>query len=150
MFQAHQIWIHAVWYTNNYDSALTPPVNSVLVKFLRDQLIEAGCQPKAVNSNLYAVHCLFNLNVEISINRIMQQLKGRSAVYLNSLKILPEKFEWMPGHCSFTVGPEYETHKDYINIHIDCTPKKDFKGVYEYLTDLLEERREDDNRYNNS
>ena len=63
---------------------------------------------------------------------------------------MPEKFEWMPGHCSFTVGPEFNIHRDYILYEIGCTPKYGFKEVYEYLADLLEERREDDNKYNRS
>ncbi len=99
-----KIWVHAVWSTKNRMPLIHPKIEERLFNFLKDELKIMGCMVSIVNGMPDHVHCLFGINPQKSITDILKQIKGSSSYFVNSNKLISEKFIWQRGFGVFGVS----------------------------------------------
>lgn len=77
------------------------------------------------------VHIFIGLNPNLSISDTIKEIKRSSSLFINSLKILPEKFQWQEGFGVFSYS---RSHIDNVYHYIENQQKhhqqKSFRVEY--------------------
>jgi REP element-mobilizing transposase RayT len=127
-----RIFIHAVWATKNRELLISDTLEKQLFTFMKQQFTELGCPVLRINGMPDHVHCLFLLDPKKAITDVIKQIKGSSSHFINSQKLIDEKFSWQTGYGAFGVS---ESVKDRVVQYIDNQKehhrKKSFQEEYE-------------------
>ncbi len=78
-------------------------MEKVLYPKLWEIIIKNDCIPLAVNGVEDHVHILVKLDSKISISKLMQSLKGKSAKIINDSYLLIDHFIWQRGYGAFSI-----------------------------------------------
>jgi putative transposase len=108
-------WIHLIWGTLNREKLLNKEAAARLSRHHAEYADTKGVYMKINYINADHVHALIDLPTNMSIEELVQLLKGSSSHWVNANCILPGKFAWGRGYGAFSV-PESNVIQvgDYI------------------------------------
>ena len=96
--------IHLIWGTLNRQKLLDKQAAARLSRYLGDYADTKGVYMKINFVNADHVHVLVDLPTSLSIEALIQLLKGSSSHWVNGNNILPGKFAWGRGYGAFSVS----------------------------------------------
>ena len=99
------IWIHLIWTTQDRRPLIAKGLNVELCTFIRKNTIEKGMIVDMINGIEDHMHAMVRLKPVQSISEVMKQIKGASARWINSKKLLDMKFQWQQGYGALSVSP---------------------------------------------
>ena len=87
-------WIHLIWGTLDRAKVLNKAAAKRVSRYLDDYAESKGAYVKINYVNADHVHALVDLSTALSIEELMQLLKGASSHWINSNNVVTEKFAW--------------------------------------------------------
>ena len=99
-----RVWLHLVWATLERRPLLTKPAAAKLSTYLQDYAREKGIYMKINFVNADHVHALIDLPTNLSIEEVLQLLKGGSSHWVNESNLAAGKFGWGRGYGVFSVS----------------------------------------------
>ncbi len=127
-----KIWIHAVWDTKNHKRVLTKDIRQQLFQHIREHGKEKGIYVDFISGEMDHVHCLLALNADMSIAKTMQFIKGESAHWANTKKLMNQKLDWANEYFAVSVSESMiEKVRDYIKNQEEHHKRTTFKNEHE-------------------
>ena len=99
-----KVTIHAVWGTKNRFQFLTSEIRSKIITHIKENAAAKGIYIDRLNGYTDHLHCLFNLNADMSLSKAIQLIKGESAFWLNKQRITSSRFEWADEYFAVSVS----------------------------------------------
>jgi len=87
-------WVHLIWGTLNRQRLLNRKATAGLSRYLGEYADQQGMYMKINFVNLDHVHALIDLPTALSVEKVVQLLKGSSSHWVNSNDIVTGKFAW--------------------------------------------------------
>ena len=97
-------WIHLVWATLDREKVLNKEVARALSRHLADYTKMKNVYMKINHVNPDHVHALIDLPTGLSIENVVQLLKGSSSHWLNANRLATGRFAWGRGYGAFSVS----------------------------------------------
>jgi len=97
-------WIHLIWGTLNREKLLNKTAAARVSLFLTDYAGKEDIYMKVNYVNPDHVHTLIDLPTALSVEKVMQLLKGASSHWINSNDVVTGKFAWGRGYGAFSVS----------------------------------------------
>ena len=97
-------WVHLIWGTLNREKLLHNKAAALLSSYLTEYAETKGVYMKINYVNSDHVHALVDLPTSLSIEELIQLLKGSSSHWINANHILQGKFAWGRGYGAFSVS----------------------------------------------
>ena len=88
------LWVHVTWATKNRQPWLTAALKPALFNQIRHIAETDNIHLDFLNGAYDHVHCLLSLRTTDRIDLIMQQLKGKSARWVNEQELTDFVFGW--------------------------------------------------------
>ena len=104
MHSYSRCWIHLIWGTLNREKLLNKDAAPRLSRHLAEYADTKGVYMKINYINADHVHALIDLPTNMSIEELVQLLKGSSSHRVNANRILPGKFARGRGYGAFSVS----------------------------------------------
>ncbi|MFA4851890.1 MAG: IS200/IS605 family transposase [Bacteroidales bacterium] len=111
-----KVMIHAVWGTKNHHPFLTKEIKQKVIAHIKENARKKQIFIDRLNGHTEHLHCLFGLNADMSIAKVMQLIKGESAYWINKVKLTKTKFEWADEYFAVSVS---ESLLDRVQAYID-------------------------------
>lgn len=86
--------LHLIWGTLNREKVLPKEAAARVSRYLTEYANDKGFHMKINYVNADHVHALVDLPTDLSIEDLMQLLKGSSSHWINANNVLPGKFAW--------------------------------------------------------
>lgn len=133
-----KIYIHFVWCTKNREPFLNTLKSRQLVwKHIKENAIQKGIYIDFINGYEDHCHCLISLNINQSVDKVMQLIKGESSFWINKNRHLfpnlkGRKFEWQDEYFALSVSESVvDKVRNYIKNQEEHHKKKTFKEEYD-------------------
>jgi len=97
-------WIHLIWGTLNREKLLNKAAAVRVSRYLTEYAAKEEIYMKVNFVNADHVHALVDLPIALSIEKLIQLLKGSSSHWINSHDIVTGKFAWGRGYGAFSVS----------------------------------------------
>lgn len=97
-------WVHLIWGTLNREKLLDKEAAARISRQLSEYAETKGVYMKINYVNADHVHALVDLPTGLSIEDLMQLLKGSSSRWVNVNNLLVGKFGWGRGYGAFSVS----------------------------------------------
>lgn len=97
-------WIHLIWGTLNREKLLNRDAAAQVSRYLNDYAKTKGVYMKINYVNADHVHALIDLPTNLSIEDLVQLLKGSSSYWINANNMITGKFAWGRGYGAFSVS----------------------------------------------
>lgn len=97
-------WVHLIWGTLSRERMLNKKAAADLSRYLVEYAEEQGVYMKINFVNADHVHTLIDLPTALSIEKVVQLLKGSSSHWINSNNLVTGKFAWGRGYGVFSVS----------------------------------------------
>lgn len=97
-------WLHLIWGTPDREKLLNKTAAARLSRYLSEYAESKDFYIKINYVNADHVHALVDLPTALSIEQLMQLLKGSSSHWINSNDIIMGKFAWGRGYGAFSVS----------------------------------------------
>jgi REP-associated tyrosine transposase len=97
-------WVHSIWGTLNREKLLNKAAATRASGFLASYAEMQGVYMKVNYVNADHVHALVDLPTALSIEKLVQLLKGSSSHWINSNNLITGKFAWSRGYGAFSVS----------------------------------------------
>ena len=110
-----KVWVHAVWGTKHREAVLHKEARASLFGHIKDYALSKGLYVDGINGHVDHVHCLFELNTELSLSKTMQLLKGESAHWANARGLIKPKLDWADEYFAVSVS---ESVADRVRAYI--------------------------------
>jgi putative transposase len=99
-----RVWLHTVWATLDRRPLLSKMAAAKLSVQLYEYAAEKGIYMKINYVNPEHVHALVDLPTKMTIEDMMQLLKGASSHWINQSRLVAGKFGWGRGYGVFSVS----------------------------------------------
>ena len=97
-----QLFYHFVWATKNRIPLLTPKVEPVVNRFIRNKAIDLDGVVFALNGTTDHVHLVVAVPPKISLSRFIGQVKGVASAKLNQSNLSDVYFAWQEEYGVFS------------------------------------------------
>jgi REP-associated tyrosine transposase len=97
-------WIHLIWGTLSRERMLNRTAAADLSRYLVEYAGEQGVYMKINFVNPDHGHALIDLPTGLSIDKVVQLLRGSSSHWVNSSELVTGKFAWGRGYGAFSVS----------------------------------------------
>ena len=97
-------WIHLIWGTLNREKLLNEAAAVRVSRYLAEYAAKEEIYMKVNFVNADHVHALVDLSTALSIEKLIQLLKGSSSHWINTHDIVTGKFAWGRGYGAFSVS----------------------------------------------
>jgi putative transposase len=108
-------WIHLIWGTLNREKLLNRDAAAQVSRYLNDYAKTKGVYIKINYVNADHVHALIDLPTNLSIEDLVQLLKGSSSYWINANNMITGEFAWGRGYGAFSVS---ESNADQVAAYI--------------------------------
>jgi putative transposase len=126
--------IHAVWGTLDRKPVLTSSIRSSIFQHIRANLESKKFFVHGVNGHVDHVHCLFTLNVDTSVAKALQLIKGESSFWINRNKLTENHFAWAEEYYASSVSKSHLlVVRDYVDRQEEHHALKHFSQEYDEL-----------------
>lgn len=109
------VLIHSVWGTKNRYPYLTGEIKSKVIQHILENARIKNIYIDCINGSTDHLHCLFFLNADMSIAKVLQLIKGESAHWINKNNITRFKFEWAD---EYYAGSISDSHCERVRAYI--------------------------------
>jgi len=132
-----KVYIHFVWSTKNrFPYLKTFELRRSMWRHIKENSEKKDIFIDFVNGYNDHCHCLVSLGVDQTISKVMQLIKGESAYWFNSQKLIIDKFEWQDEYFAVSVSESsIERVRNYIKNQEKHHYKKSFQEEYEEMID---------------
>src|SRR5689334_6427256 len=113
-------WLHLIWSTRGRERVFSAEAATSLSAFLTNYAAEKSVLMKGNYVNPDHVHALVDLPTNVTVENLLQLLKGSSSHWINSNGVLGCKFAWGRGYGAFSVS---ESNVDAV-LHYILTQKE--------------------------
>ncbi len=96
--------LHFIWGTHGRERLLNKDAAARVSRYLREYAETKGIYMKINYVNADHVHALIELPTRLSIEEMMQLLKGSSSHWINTNDVIAGKFAWGRGYGAFSVS----------------------------------------------
>src|SRR5437773_5623967 len=96
--------VHLIWRTLNREKLLNREAAARLSRYLTEYADTKSVYMKINYVNADHIHALLDLPTSLSIEELIQLMKGSSSHWINANNILPGKFAWGRGYAAFSVS----------------------------------------------
>ncbi len=96
--------LHLIWGTHGRERLLNKDAAARVSRYLREYAETKGIYMKINYVNADHVHALIELPTRLSIEEMMQLLKGSSSHWINTNDVIAGKFAWGRGYGAFSVS----------------------------------------------
>lgn len=111
--------------TKNRVPFLTTDVREKMIEHIKENAKSKQIFIDTINGYTEHLHCLFGLNVDMTIAKTMQLIKGESAFWINKQKLLKTKFEWADEYFAVSVSESLLFKvRDYIKNQVEHHKKR--------------------------
>ncbi len=133
-------WLHLIWSTKNRAPYFKNEHKATQVLGLMKTICtENNIYFKTGSINPEHVHLLIDLPVDLSIQRMMQLMKGISSYKINQLPLFNRKFSWARGYASLSVSQnKILVVQNYIDNQKEHHRKKTFLEEWRELIQKYE------------
>ncbi|HEX2878296.1 MAG TPA: IS200/IS605 family transposase [Polyangiaceae bacterium] len=132
-----RIHVHLVFSTKRREMWIQDAVREALHRFMSGVLDKLDCPAVIINSVEDHVHVLFKLGRNVTLAKVVEDLKSASSKWFKTLEGVSAKFGWQNGYGAFAVS---ETNVDAVRRYIlkqrEHHKKRNFQ--MEYRTLLLQ------------
>ena len=97
-------WVHLIWGTSKRERLLNKSAAARVSRALTDYADSKRIYMKINHVNADHVHALVDLPTGLSIEELVQLLKGSSSHWINSNDVVTGKFAWGRGYGAFSVS----------------------------------------------
>lgn len=97
-------WIHLIWGTLDREKVLNKTAAARVSRYLTQYAEKEDIYMKINHVNADHVHALIDLPTALSIEKLVQLLKGSSSHWINSNDVITGKFAWGRGYGAFSVS----------------------------------------------
>jgi len=97
-------WLHLVWGTLNREKLLSEASAARVSRYLAKYAKSKDIYMKISYVNADHVHVLVDLSTRLSIEELVQCLKGSSSHWINANNLISGKFAWGRGYGAFSVS----------------------------------------------
>ena len=104
MHSYSRCWVHLIWGTLNREKLLNKEGAVRLSHYLTEYADTKGFYMKINYVNADHVHTLVDLPTNLSIEELIQLLKGSSSHWVNANNIVEGKFAWGRGYGAFSIS----------------------------------------------
>ena len=141
-------WLHLIWETLRREPMLDKRAAAKASTNLTEYARAKGVYMKINFFNADHTHALIDLPTNVTIEQIVQLLKGSSSHWINEQKMLRGRFAWGRGYGAFSVSQsDVERVAKYIAGQEEHHRKKTFAEEYERFVQRYGlEWRDDGNR----
>jgi len=141
-----KLYSHCIFTPRGRESLLVDSIREQVHKYIYGTIKGMNCYPVAINGTIDHIHILTGFPPPLSIEIFVRDVKRSSALFINSNRLLPYKFNWQQGYAAFTVGyRDLDRVYHYVLNQQIHHQKQSFKE--EYLQNLIEEGVEFKNEY---
>jgi len=111
-----KVYIHFVWSTKNrFPFLATKEIRATVWQHIKENAKEKDIFIDFVNGYSDHCHCLVSLNMDQTIQKTMQLIKGESSFWINKSKLIDRKFEWQDEYFAVSVSESMiKTVRNYI------------------------------------
>jgi len=99
-----KVWIQSVWRTKNSSRVLTKDIRNVLFRHIKQNAREKGIFIDSLNGYTDHIHCLYNLNADMSISKTLQLIKGEASFWANEKNLVKPKLIWADDYFAVSVS----------------------------------------------
>lgn len=111
-----KIWVHAVWGTRHHAPILLKNSRPVLFGHIKDNALIKEIYIDCINGDVDHVHCLFELNAEISLSKIIGLIKGEASHWANARNLIQPKLHCADKYFAISVS---ESMVDKVRAYIN-------------------------------
>lgn len=97
-------WLHLIWGTLGREPLLRREAAARVSRSLSEYAETKGTYMKINYVNADHVHALIDLPTRLTIEEVVQLLKGSSSHWINANDLIAEKFAWGRGYGAFSVS----------------------------------------------
>ena len=111
-----KLYYHLVWGTKNRRPFIAPIVEAQLYPLLVERAAEIGVFVYVVNGWWDHVHLVAAIPPKLAISDVIKDLKGASSHFINTRKLLDDRFQWQRGYGVFSLGEKQRPFAEaYVN-----------------------------------
>lgn len=141
-----QVNIHAVFTVQGRENVLNKELRERLFEYISGILKGLDLFPLAINGFSDHVHVFFELPTNITIAKVLQEIKSSSSKWINEQQFFSGKFQWQKGFGAFSNSRSQRNRViQYIMNQEDHHSKTTFRE--EYLSFLKKYEIEFNNNY---
>ena len=122
-----EVFLHFVWATKNREPSIPPELEPEMYRVIQDQVKRLGCDTIAINGTDNHVHLLIKYGRNVTLGRLMNQVKGVSSGFVNDRRRGEiSAFRWQPTYGVLGLGAnQLERVRHYVlnqkAHHAECT-----------------------------
>ena len=141
-------WLHLIWETLRREPMLDKRAAARASTSLSEYSIEKGIYMKINYFNAERTHALIDLPTKLTIEQVIQLLKGSSSHWINQNHLVKGRFAWGRGYGAFSVSHSNVSRvANYIARQEEHHRKKSFTEEYELFVERYGlEWRDEENR----
>jgi putative transposase len=125
-------WLHLIWETLRREPMLNKHAAAIASRNLLKYSHEKGIYMKLNYFNTDHTHALVDLPTSLTIEQVIQLLKGGSSHWINQNKLVRGRFAWGRGYGAFSVShSDLERVCEYIANQGEHHRKKTFEEEYQ-------------------
>jgi putative transposase len=115
-----KIYVHFVWNTKNKISYLAiKEVRKIIWNHIRDNANKNGIRVDFINGYSNYYHCLIDLDVDQTIQKVIETLKGEKTFWISKKGVSPESFpDELPPFTDTAKSKKFEWNDDYFAIAV--------------------------------
>ena len=141
-------WLHLIWETLRREPMLDKRAAAKASAILSEYSYEKGIYMKISFFNADHTHALIDLPTNLTIEQVVQLLKGSSSHWINQNRLIQGRFAWGRGYGAFSVSnSDVERVAAYIAGQEEHHRKRTFAQEYELFVKRYDlEWRDEGNR----
>jgi putative transposase len=102
-----RIWIHVVFTTKYRTHFLDDRIRRKVFLHIKKSTAEKGIHVDVVNGYTDHAHCLLLLDRDQVLSKVVQQIKGESAYWINKNGLTTRKFVWQDDYWAVSVSERH-------------------------------------------
>jgi putative transposase len=123
-----KIWIHCVWSTKKRIPQLTDSLLTELRKHIQTNAKRKGIYIDTINGHREHIHCIISLSPDQTLAKVIQLIKGESSFWINSNRLIREKFEWEVEYYGVSFG---DSDLERVRLYIRNQKKHHTQNTWE-------------------
>ena len=126
-----KIYLHIIFSTKYRKPMITDDIENELYNYLGGICNNLDCQPIKVGGYINHIHILCRLSNNITIAKLLQEVKSNSSKCIKTKGIQHKNFYWQNGYGAFSVNPsQINTVINYISNQKAHHKRKSFQKEY--------------------
>ena len=126
-----KLFVHIIYHIKNTSVKIRTEDKDALYAYIGAIIKDKDSIPILINGVDDHVHVLCVMSKNISLAKLVEEIKGNSSRWIKTLNPYYEKFAWQGGYGGFSVSPTlYEKTKKYIENQEEHHKKMTFREEY--------------------